>query len=216
MFPQDPQLFGSLVTSRQTPEQAANGEGQAQAPLAQTFNPVQTFPQVPQLFESLCRLSQAFPQRLSPVPQVQALFVQEPPAPHELPHVPQLFVSVARFTHAGAHTVNPVLQETAEQAPDWQVDVPLATVHKFPQVPQLLLSVSTFVVQPGDLGSQAPKPKAQLTAHFPAPQEAEKTLGRFEQLFPHVPQFCVSVCVSSQIPLHSSPDCAQTCVSPLC
>lgn len=109
MFPQNPQLNGSVVTFAQLCPHCIR-------PVAQVFEhmpcehkspPVQTVPHAPQLFGSLIVLAHAMPHAESGAVHEHCPFVQLCPEPQALLQVPQWRRSVAVVTHCPTQLVCP-------------------------------------------------------------------------------------------------------------
>lgn len=115
VFPQSPQLAGSVVTSRQVPPQVFAVLGQAHTPDTQARLP-QSLPHPPQLLGSFVGSTQRPPQVIAPVVQAHLPEMHALAAPQALPHAPQLVVSAERSLHPPLQFTRPAGQ-LDEQTP---------------------------------------------------------------------------------------------------
>ena len=109
VWPQLPQLPGSLCRLTQLPLQSVLGLGQTHWPLTQTWPFVQALPHAPQLFASLATVTQDPLQFVVPLGQTvrQWPLQQTWWVAHLCPHLPQFFGLLVRWTQTPPQETSP-------------------------------------------------------------------------------------------------------------
>ena len=190
---QPPQLLVSdWILTQALPQVVGFDVGHPQVPGAvQIPSFKQGLLQVPQLAGSVAVFVQTV---LEPVqsefgaPQLQLPAVHVSLAAHFVPHPPQLFGSLATFTQLPEHRVPPFVHVHLPATHG-----PLNVLHEFSQAPQLLASFVVSTQAPWALQSDngAVQPQRPLLHLLPSAVS--------EHDVPHVPQFELSDCKSTQL-----------------
>lgn len=153
MFPQAPQLFGSICQLAHVAPQGTVGgvQGTHVPPLHAA--PVHVAPQLPQLSGSDSSDVHAPSQLVSPVghelpppPPVHMPVAQTWPEPHVKPHFPQFVGSVCVLVHSFPQRVWPVPQAGRAEHVEYEHWSPVG--HALPQPPQFIGSVVMSVQVP--------------------------------------------------------------------
>lgn len=159
---------------------------------------MQLTPQAPQLGR-LVGSTQVWPHLIRPELQLKPHTPPEqngwPPlgAPHTMLHPPQFWVSDPVATHWPLQLVVPLGQLTVQTPLEQTCPAPQAV----PQPPQLAVSVCVFThALPHKLS-----PPLQVLTQLPVTHETEPPAGGVH-VVPQAPQFCTSLEVLTQRPLH--------------
>jgi hypothetical protein len=213
-FPQPPQLLMS------SPLVGVHALWQQPCPLGQAI------PQALQLASSLVVSVQIVPQQVRPEPHAtlqppqfdgspvvlwHTPSQQDSPAWHAAPHAPQLALSSA-LMHALSQQISPAAQAGAAQPPQWAGLVAVFWQRSAQQVSPVGHAGQPWqAVELGSKGEQLPPQHASLEVHLrpQAPQLSRSFVGSVQtppqhfmslQVWPHVPQFVVSLTVSWHAP----------------
>jgi hypothetical protein len=148
----------------------------------------QRVPHMPQLRGSVCVLVHVVPPHIvMPVPHTHTPETHDAPMPHARPHAPQLLASLET-------SAQPPFMQRIAPAP--HVHMPIAHVppgpHETAQEPQCAGSVASEA----QVVPQATWP----AGHMHAPIAQGVPAGH---AWPHIPQFDVLLCRSTQLPLHT-------------
>ncbi len=213
--PHVPQFSESLARLRHAPPHIVVPSGHEHIPATHDAPVTHAFPQRPQFAVLMAMLTSqpfaALPSQFAkPVLQVspQVLIAHVGVAlggvGHTAPQRPQLFRSVVvltsqPFAALPSQFAKPVLQVNP-QVPIAHVGVALGGVgHKVPQRPQCIALVPVLTSQPfAALPSQFAKPVLQVSPQTPI-AHVPVAFGGVGHAVPHIPQFAVSVCVSTQV-----------------
>ena len=96
--------------------------------------------------------------------------------------------------------------QTKSHCPSLQIGLPLGTPWQvLPQLPQWVTLLERLTHSPPHLA----EPVGQPVSHPPPVQTGKSGPGGSSQTFPQEPQFCVSLLVSTQAPLHGFVPSAQ-------
>lgn len=193
--PHPPQFAGSISVLTQEGPHTVSPVGQVHALAVHPCPVPHPAPQPPQCAGSIIVSTQVPPQSVAPTTQVQVLVSHTIPPVHAALQAPQWsgFMAVSRQTSTPStlQTIDGAGQAGTQDPPSQSS----SAAHALSHTPQCILSRSVSV--------QAPAQRVSVPTQGTVVQAPALHSSPTSQIVPQVPQFAVSVCVSTQVPSHS-------------